>query len=139
MYSIATGMMPAAMIAATQSPASSTFEKPTSTGRAPFGGAQDPHGRLGDDAELPLRAADEAEQVVAAAVEVLAADLDHGAVDQHQGDAQQVVGGHAVFQAVRAAGIHRDVARDRAGELARRVGGVEEALVGDRARRCRGW
>ncbi len=35
MYSIATGMMPAAMIAATQSPASSTFEKPTSTGRAP--------------------------------------------------------------------------------------------------------
>ena len=35
MYSMATGMMPAAMIAAVQAPASSTEEKPTSAGRAP--------------------------------------------------------------------------------------------------------
>ena len=47
-----------------------------------FGGAQDAHRRLGDDAELALGAADEAEEVVAGAVEMPAADLDHRAVDQ---------------------------------------------------------
>ena len=96
--------------------------------------AQDAHRRLCDDAELPLRAADEAEQVVARGVEMLAADLHHGAVMGDEGDAHEVVGGDPVFQAMRPAGIHRDVARDGAGELARRVGGVEEALVRDGAR-----
>ncbi len=42
---------------------------------------------------------------------------------------EQVVGRHAVFQAMRPAGVHRDIARDRAGELAGRVGRVEEILV----------
>ena len=59
----------------------------------------------------------EAEQVVAGRIQSLAADVDDRAVDQHQRDAEQVVGGHAVFQAMRAAGIHGDVAGDRAGEL----------------------
>ena len=132
MYSIATGMMPAPMIAATQAPASSTRVEAEQRRPRAFGRAQDAHGGLRDDAELAFRAGDQAEQVVARAVEMVAADLDHGAVDQHQRDAQQVVGGHAVFQAMGAAGIHGDVAGDRAGELARRVGRVEEALVGDR-------
>ena len=48
--------------------------------------------------------------------------------------AEQVVGGDPVLQAVGAAGVHRDVAGDGAGELARRVGGVEEILVLDRRR-----
>ena len=97
-----------------------------------LGGAQDAHGRLGDDAELALRADDQAEEVVAGAVEMRAADLDDGAVDQHHLDAEHVVGGDAVLQAMGAAGVHGDVAGDGAGELARRIGRVEEALVRDR-------
>ena len=63
---------------------------------------------------------------------MLAADLDHRAVDQHHRDAEEVVGGDAVFQAMRAAGVHGDVAGDGAGELARRIGRVEEARMRDR-------
>ncbi len=44
MYSIATGMMPAPMIAAVQAPAASTEPKPSGRARA-LGGAQDPHAR----------------------------------------------------------------------------------------------
>ena len=88
--------------------------------------AQDAHRRLGDDAELALGAGDQAEQVIARRIEMRAAELDDGAIDEDHGDTEQVVGGDPVFQAMRPAGIHGDVARDRAGELARRVGGVEE-------------
>src|SRR3954463_13034184 len=58
---------------------------------------------------------------------ISASDLDHRAVEQHHRDAEQVVGGDTVLQAMRAAGVHGDVAGDRAGQLARRVGGIEEA------------
>ena len=44
-------------------------------------------------------------------------------------DAEQVVGGHAIFEAMGAAGIHRDIAGDRAGELARRIRRIEEPVV----------
>ena len=60
---------------------------------------------------------------------MLAADLDHRAVDEHHRDAEQVVGGDAVFQAMRAAGVHADIAGDGAGELRGRIGRVEEALM----------
>ena len=70
-----------------------------------------------------------AEQVVALGVEMLAAEPDHLAVDQHHLDAEHVVGGQAVFQAMHAAGILRDVAADRAGDLRGRIGRVVEALV----------
>ncbi len=46
--------------------------------------------------------------------------------------AEQVVGGDAVSQAVRAAGVHVDIAADHAGELARRIRRVEEPGAGDR-------
>ena len=59
---------------------------------------------------------------------MLAADGEHLAVDGHGGEAEQVVGGDAVFQAVRATRVHADIAADHAGELAGRVGRVEEAL-----------
>src|SRR3546814_9423402 len=48
------------------------------------------HGGLGDDAELAFGAADEAEQVVARRIEVLAAQFDDGPVDEDQ-DRQRVV------------------------------------------------
>ena len=65
---------------------------------------------------------------------MLAADADDLARHQHQLAAQQVVGGHAVFEAVHAAGILRHVAADGAGDLRGRIGRVVEAGVLDRLR-----
>ena len=90
---------------------------------------QDAHGDLGDDAEQPLRARDDAHQVVAGILRRLAADAQDLAAHQHDLAAEHVVGGHAVFQAMHAAGIFRDIAADRAGDLRRRVGRVVEAGV----------
>ncbi len=133
MNSIATGRTPALMMSDTQAPATSLTVKAHQDRPRAFGLAQDPQRRLGHDAKLPFRAADEAEQVQPAGIEMRAADLGHGAVHQDQRDAEQVVRGHAVFQAMRPARIHRDIARDGAGKLRRRIGGVEEILLLDRA------
>ncbi len=102
-------------------------------GPGAFGRAQDAHRRLGDDAELAFGAVDQAEDVVAGGIEMGAADLHDAAVEQHHGDAEHIVGGDAVFQAMRPAGVHADIAADRAGELGRRVGRVEEAFRRDLA------
>ena len=93
---------------------------------------QQPHGHLGDDAEQSLRAGDDADQIVAAGVEMLAAEAEHLAGHQHHFEAEDVVGGHAVFQAMHAAGILRHIAADGAGDLRRRIGRVVEAVVRDR-------
>ena len=93
---------------------------------------QDAHRDLGDDAEQPFGAGHQAEQVVGVGIEVLAAEAHHVAVRQHHLEAEQVVGGEAVFQAVHAARVLGDVAADRARDLARRIGRVIEALVLDR-------
>ena len=90
---------------------------------------QDAHRDLGDDAEQSLRAGDDADQVVAAGVQVLAAEPDHLAADQHHLQPQDVVGRHAVFQAMHAAGILRHVAADGAGDLRGRVRRIIEAGV----------
>jgi hypothetical protein len=87
---------------------------------------QDPHRDLGDDAEQALRAGDDAHQVVAA-VSATCRRSDDLARHQHDLAAEHVVGGHAVFQAMHAAGILRDIAADRAGDLRRRIGRVVEA------------
>ena len=84
MYSIATGMMPAPMIAATQAPGRLARREAHQHRARALGRAQDAHGRLGDDAELPLRADDEAEQVVARASRCVAADVDDAAVHHHE-------------------------------------------------------
>ena len=87
---------------------------------------QDPHRDFRDDAEQPLGARDDAHQIVAAIFGRLAADSQDFAGHQNDLAAQHVVGGHAVFQAMHAAGIFRDIASDRAGDLRRRVGRVVE-------------
>ena len=102
-------------------------------GQGALGLGQDAQRGLGDDAELALGAADHAQKVEPARIHMRAADLDDGAVHLHHGDAEQVVGRHAVFQAMRAARIHRDVAGDGAGQLRGGIGGVEEAQLLDRA------
>ena len=65
--------------------------------------------------------------------------IDDLAVEGDQPHAEQVVDGDAVFQAMRAAGIHRDIAADGAGELRGRIGRVEEAVGARRRRRSRDW
>ena len=84
--------------------------------------------------EQALGAGHQAEQVVGLGVEMLAAEPHHLAVRQHHLEPEHVVGGEAVFQAVHAARVLGDVAADRAGDLARRIGRVVEALVLDRVR-----
>ena len=89
---------------------------------------QDAHGHFGDDAEQAFRAGHDAEQVIALGVEMLAAEADHLAIHQHHLDAENVVGRQPVFQAMHAAGILRDIAADRTGDLRGRVGRVVEAV-----------
>ena len=88
---------------------------------------QNPHRDLGDDAEQAFGPRDDAHQVVTAGLGRLAADPDDFACDQHDFAAQHVIGGHAVFQAMHAAGVLRDIAADRTGDLRRRVGRIIES------------
>ncbi len=64
-------------------------------------------------------------QIVAGRVERFAAEVDQRAVGQNDFEAEDVRGGEAVFQAVRAAGVFRDVAADAAHGLRRGIGRVE--------------
>ena len=91
--------------------------------------AHDPHGDAGDDAEGALGANEQAGQVVAGGVEQRTAEMHQVAVRQHDFQAQHVVGGDAVLEGVRAAGVFRHVAADGARPLARRVRRVVEAAV----------
>ncbi len=129
MNSMATGMMPAAMMADTHWPAVSLELKSDQHRPRAFRRAQDAYRRFRDDAELALRAHDQAHEIVAGRIEMGAADVDHLAVHQHHLQAQDVVGGDPILEAVRAARVHADVAGKRAGELAGRIGRVEEALL----------
>src|SRR5690606_22833299 len=70
-----------------------------------------------------------AEQVVTLRVEMPAAESDDLPVHQYHLDAEHVVGGEPVFQAVHATGVFRDIAADRAGDLRGRVGRVVEAFL----------
>ena len=120
-------MMPAPMILLTHSPASSEEPKPDQHGAGGFGLAQDAHRDLGDHPEEPLGAGHHAEQIVAARVEMLAADPHDLTGDQHQLAAEQVIRGHPVFEAMHPAGILRHVAADGAGDLRGWIGRVVEA------------
>src|SRR5215471_17242150 len=102
------GMMPSAMIAATQLPALSLEGKPIKTARALVGLGKM---RTVTSVTTPRRPSEPH-------------DL---AVDGHELDAQHVVGGETVFEAMHAAGVLGDVATDGTGDLARRIGRVVEA------------
>ncbi len=65
---------------------------------------------------------------------MLAADADDLAGHQHDLATREVVGGHAVFEAMHAAGILRHVAADGAGDLRGRIGRVVEAGMLDSLR-----
>ena len=130
--SSAAGTIPAAMIPLTVSVAASTRVEDAQQGPARLGVAGQVDDDLGDDAEGPLVADDQAGQVVARVVLGDAAGLDDRAVGHDELDAPDVVDRHAVLERVRPARVGRDVAADRAGRLAGRVGGVMEARAGQR-------
>ena len=94
--------------------------------------AQQPHRHFCDDTQQALGAGHDAQKIVALGVEMLASEANHFAGHQHHLDAQQVVGGEAVLQAMHAARILRDVAADRAGDLRAGIGRVIKALMLDR-------
>ena len=68
-----------------------------------FGFAQDAQGGFGHDAQLPLGPADHPQQVQPRRIQMCATDLDNGAIHQDHGHAHQIVGGDAIFQAMRPA------------------------------------
>ena len=87
---------------------------------------QDADRDLGDDSEHAFGADHHAEQVIALRIEMLAAEPHDFALDRDHFDADDVVGGEPVFEAVNAARILGDVSPDRAGDLARRIGRIIE-------------
>src|SRR4029453_14240650 len=118
MNSSAAGMMPAAMIAATVSPAARTVSNAISSVRD--AGAR---GRMRKVASVPPPNSPPAQKSEAGIAPPVAAETQALPVHQHQLDAHQVLRRQPVFQAMDAAGIFRDIAADRAGDLARGVGG----------------
>ena len=93
--------------------------------------AQHAQRQLRRDPERALGADESAEQ---AGPLVPDGELDDLAVRQDDLGGEHVVDREAVLEAMRAARVLRDVAADRADLLRRRVGGVVEALGGDRLR-----
>ena len=99
-----------------------------------FGPAKNAHGDARDDRERAFRSDDEAEDIRAGRVHQRAVDAYELAVGHYGLDAEDVVSCEAVLQAMRAAGILRDVPADRADLLARRIRCVVEAVRSDLAR-----
>ena len=89
---------------------------------------------LGDDGEQSFGAVDQREQVVAGAVERIAAELDDLAGDEHGAHALDVVHGEPVLEAMDAARVLGNVAADRAGDLRRGVRRVEQPVGRGRLR-----
>ncbi len=92
------------------------------------------HGNFRDNAKQTFGPGNDAEQIVTAGIQVTAAEPYDFAGYQDQFAAEQIIRGHAVFEAVHAAGIFRDIAADRAGDLRGRIGRVVEAGMLDRLR-----
>ena len=86
------------------------------------------HRDLRDHGKQTLAAVDQCQEVVAGRVERIAAEFDDVTLDRHRADLADVVHGQSVFQAMDAAGIFRDVAADRAGDLRRRIRCVEQSV-----------
>ncbi len=83
---------------------------------------------LGDDAERALRAGERAEQVIARRHAGPVAEPGQLARRGDDLKAEHVVDREPVLEAVRAAGVLRDVAAHRADHLGRRVGRVEQPV-----------
>ena len=125
--------MPHAMIAETASPASSIESKPASSVSTASGRRSSRSVALVTTASVPSDPTSTPSRSRPGRIEHGAAEVHQLAVRQHRFDAEHVVHGEAVLQAVRAAGVLGDVAADRADDLARRIGRVVAARTARRA------
>ncbi|CAI8810606.1 hypothetical protein EMIT0373P_20256 [Pseudomonas chlororaphis] len=91
---------------------------------------------FGDDPEQAFGTGEQRQQVETGRIQGVATEGQAFAFDAEDLHLEQVVHGQAVFQAVHAAGVFRDIAADGTGDLRRRVGGVVQAerrgSLGDR-------
>ena len=129
--SSAVGTIPAAMIAETASDAESTSPNAATETRTASGSARSCSHADGDDAERSFAADERGREVVTRFVDARREDF---AAIVHDFEREHVIDRRAVGEAVRTAGIRRDVAADRRDLLRRRIGGVEEPARRDVAR-----
>ena len=125
--SSAAGTMPAAMMAETASLAARTLVKSASIVRTAAGIGSSRTVMAAGDAEHSLAADEEAHEVGAPRLAVRGAEPGERAVGQDDLELDDVIGGDAGLEAVRAAGVLGDVAADGARRLARRIGHVLQA------------
>ena len=83
----------------------------------------DPQGAFGSDEKVQ-------HPVAGGALADPSTELQHAAVGQHHGHADDVVGGQPVFEAMGPAGVAGDVATDGGDRLAGRVGRIHQARLG---------
>ena len=100
-------------------------------GLGSLGPAREAHGSLGHDPHRAFRTHQQPRDVVTGPIGELGPGVDHRSVREHHLEPEHVIGGHAVGQRVRPAGVFRHVAADGASLLARRVGDKIVAVVGD--------
>ena len=120
--------MPAPMMSLTARPPASRESYAASTRCTVSGDRGQLDDDLGDDAERALRAGERAEQVVSVNRARAVAEPRQLAGRCHDLQAEHVVDGEPVLEAVRAAGVLRDVPAHRADHLRGRVGRVEQAV-----------
>ena len=90
-----------------------------------------PHAHLGGHAEHALAADKGAPQVEPKRLGFLTAENSQRSIGQHHLEPHDVGARHPIGQAVRTAGVVGDVATDRAGLLATRIGGEMHPKVSD--------
>ena len=117
--------MPAAITSPTHRAAFSTESKPARKATARRG-LENTDRDFGDDPKQPLGPGHGTQQVEPGGIELLAAKAYHLAAHQRHFEAQEVVGGEPVLQAVHAAGVFRHIAADGAGHLA---GGIRRIII----------
>ena len=81
--------------------------------------------------QLTFRTNNHAQQVIAGQVKGLTADIDDFAFHRYEFDAEDMIGGHAVFQAMRPARVHGHVAANGAGNLAAGIWCIKQAQIID--------
>jgi hypothetical protein len=123
------GMMPAAMMSATASPAALAGRRSRQQRPRRLRLRQDAHGHLDDHAQQPFGACHQGQQIEAGASRCLPPRRMTSPSIVTIFDPEQIIGGQPVLQAVHAAGVLRHVAADGAGDLAGRIGCVIEAVA----------
>ena len=128
--STAAGMIAASTMSPTVSPAASIDGKSASTVRTACGVCSSRTVTLVQTPSVPSEPMNSPRRSGPACSPVGPPSVTTRAVGEHDLHLQHVVGGEAVLQAVRAAGVLRDVAADGADLLAGRVGRVVEPVRG---------